>query len=97
MKRNKYFYILVAGFVLWVIETAAFGFNKEPQSGFEGFLDVVAVMLMVFGAIGDITTNLRIHKTYHNITNIKTQKVQFKDEANIASYNVGIKSNKKPL
>lgn len=97
MKRNKYFYILVLGFILWAIETVAFGFNKEPQSGLEGFLDVAAIMLMVFGAIGDITTNLRIHKTYHNITNIKTQKVEFKDEAKIASYNVGVRNSKKPL
>ena len=78
MKRNKYFVILVIGFVLWAIETAAFGFNAKPSSGFEGFLDTIAIIMMVYGMIGDITTNLRITKTYHsvNTNNIKTKNVE---------------------
>lgn len=94
MKRNsKYFVILVIGFALWIAETAYFGFNDKPESGLEGFLDVVTALMMIYGVVGDITTNLRIHKTYHNITNIKTNKVHFQDEPKIMSYNVGMKNS----
>ena len=80
MKRafNKYFIILVVGFVIWVAETAYFGFNKTPESGAEAFLDLVSAAMIIYGIIGDLTTNLRIHKHYHNIstTNVHTKKVE---------------------
>lgn len=76
---NKYFIILVLGFVIWITETAYFGFNKEPESNVEAFLDLVSAGMMIFGIIGDLTRNVRITKHYHNITTnrINTKNVQF--------------------
>lgn len=91
--KNKYFKIAIIGFIIWAIETAAFGFNAKPQSGLEGFLDTIAIILMIYGILGDIATNLHIHKHYKSITNIKTDNVEFKDKANIASYKVGMKNS----
>lgn len=77
LPRNKYFIILLVGFTLWVVETIAFGFNAKPESGLEGFLDTVAFLLMGYGLIGDLLTNVEIHKNYYRYkeTNIKTRSV----------------------
>ncbi len=78
-QRNKYFIILVIGFLLWIAETAAFGFNKEPENGLEAFLDLVSMVMIIYGIIGDLSRNVRITKHYHNITTnrINTKNVQF--------------------
>lgn len=93
MKKSKYFYILVAGFVLWVIETAAFGFNAKPESGLEGFLDTVATIMMLYGVVGDLLTNVEIHKhsNYYKYkeTNIKTRNVEVKGERPTVNYHFG--------
>lgn len=93
MMRNKYFALFVIGFLIWVSETIIFGFNAEPQSGIEGFLDTASLILMGFGAIGDLLTNLRIHKHYHNVTTIRTNKVSIKD--GVISYHVNFKNSDK--
>lgn len=92
LKRPKYFIILVIGFVLWVVETAYFGFNDKPENGVEAFLDAVSFLMIAYGLIGDLLTNVRIQKHYHNTTNINTKKVQFQDEAKIASYNLKMRN-----
>lgn len=95
LKRPKYFTILVIGFVIWIAETAYFGFNDNPENGMEAFLDVVSFGMIFYGLIGDLLTNVRIQKHYHNTTNINTKKVQFQDEAKIASYNVKMRNSPK--
>ena len=50
-KYNKYFY---AGFALWLLETAYFGFNATAQSGAERVFDMVSAAFMAFGMIGSI-------------------------------------------
>lgn len=79
MKRplNKYFIIATIGFIVWVAETAAFGFNAKPHSGLEAFLDVASTLLLAYGIIGDLLSNVEIHKNYYKYkeTNIKTRSV----------------------
>lgn len=79
---NKYFIILVLGFVLWVAETAYFGFNKTPQSGAEGLADTATALMMIYGVIGDLLRNTEIHKNYYKYkeTNISTKKVEIKGD-----------------
>ena len=45
---------------IWAIETAFFGFNDMPETGLEKFLDVISFVLLVWGVIGDITTNQKV-------------------------------------
>lgn len=89
--RNKYFTILVAGFILWIAETAAFGFNKEPANGLEAFLDLVSGGMMIYGLIGDLLTNVEIHKNYYKYkeTNSKTRSVEIKGDNPTLNYAAG--------
>lgn len=49
----RYYNILfVIGFVGWIIETAYFGFNREPINGYEAFFDMMFGVLMILGALG---------------------------------------------
>ena len=82
LPRNKYFTILLIGFVIWIVETAAFGFNAKPESGLEAFLDLLSGGMIFYGLIGDLLKNVEIHKNYYRYkeTNIKTRTV------NIAGY-----------
>lgn len=86
---NKYFIILVIGFIGWIAETAYFGFNKTPESGAEGFLDVVFTVMMIYGLIGDLSRNVRITKHYHNIstTRINTKRVSVEGDNQKVIYN----------
>lgn len=85
---NKYFIILVLGFIAWIAETAYFGFNDKPENGLEATLDVATALMMIYGFVGDLLTNVRIQKHYHNVTNIQTKRVQFSDKPVISSYNI---------
>lgn len=89
--KNKYFVILLAGFVLWVAETAYFGFNAEPENNIEAFLDVVSAGMIIYGLIGDLITNVEIHKNYYKYkeTNIKTRNVEVKGDNPNVHYNFG--------
>lgn len=63
---NRYNKIFLIGFILWIAETAFFGFNSKPENGLESFLDTVSVILMAWGIIGDILSNVTIiKKSYH--------------------------------
>lgn len=81
-RKRRYFLILVIGFVLWIAETAYFGFNDKPESGVEAFLDIVSFGMIFYGLIGDLLTNVEIHKNYYRYkeTNIKTRSVEIKGD-----------------
>lgn len=68
---NKYTYFVIIGFVLWIAETAYFGWNEKAQSSPERILDTVAFVLMAWGIVGDILKNVTIEKR----TNIHTKNV----------------------
>lgn len=76
---NKYFIILILGTVLWLAETAYFGFNDKPENGAEAALDILSFGMIFYGLIGDLLRNVRITKHYHSITTnrINTKNVQF--------------------
>jgi hypothetical protein len=80
--KRKYFVILVLGFLLWIGETATFGFNAKPQSGLEAMLDTVSAAMMIYGIIGDLLTNVEIHKNYYKYkeTHIHTKNVEIKGD-----------------
>lgn len=96
MKR-KYLIIATLGLAICLIETALFGWNWKAESGAERFWDTLSLILVAWGVIGDIATNVQVHKHYNNTTNINTKKVDFKDGAKIMSYNVGFKNSDKPV
>ncbi len=91
---NKYFIILILGFLLWIAETAYFGFNKTPENAAEGLADVATALMVIYGVIGDLSRNVRITKHYHNIstTRINTKKVAVTGDHQKINYNIGVKA-----
>lgn len=72
MKNYKYTIILIVGVLLWVGETAYFGWNMEPLSSQEKVADVISQLVILWGLVGDILANITIQK----VSNIKTQNVE---------------------
>lgn len=60
---NKYIAIALAGFVLWIAETAFFGWSERPVNGFEAILDVLSMALIIWGIGGDILSGVTFTKT----------------------------------
>jgi len=79
MNNRKYLLLIIAGFILWIAETAYFGFNEKPENAVESTLDFIAFTMMFWGIIGDIFSNLTIVKKYNitDTTNITTKTVEF--------------------
>lgn len=72
MKNSTYYRLLVlVGIILWLAETAYFGWNDRPQSNAEKFLDTLSWIFIIWGMLGDISSNLTIKKD----TNINAETV----------------------
>lgn len=65
--------IALVGLVLWAVETAYFGFNKESQSGAESLLDNISFILIGWGILGDLLNGISISKS------IKTDTIVVED------------------
>lgn len=74
--KRFYRWLAILGIALWFAETAYFGFNKTPGSGLEGALDFLSGVMIFWGIIGDLLTNVRITKT--DIVN--TRKMNYIDQ-----------------
>jgi hypothetical protein len=76
MKR-KHLIIIGIGLVVWLAETAAFGWNRTPHSYAEARWDGLGVIIILWGVIGDVLSNVEFHKNYYKYkeTNIKTKTV----------------------
>lgn len=62
---NKYVFLILAGFIIKVIETWYFGWNMEPQSVGEAFWDMTTTVMIVWGLAGDILKNVTWQKSTH--------------------------------
>jgi len=89
---NKYPVIAVIGFMLWLGETWAFGWNAKPQTSGESTLDLISGLLIGWGICGDILRNVKITKNYHNITN--TKKLIYQDQRVNGKTTFGTKANR---
>jgi hypothetical protein len=58
MKVKFHELLIIVGFVIWLAETAYFGFNLEPINNIERSLDSFSVAIILSGLILSITTNL---------------------------------------
>lgn len=83
MKKHFYAIMVLAGLVLWVSETAYFGFNKHAASPAESMLDTISWFLIVWGSIGNVLSGIEIHKNYQsekhyeNNYDVKGQNIKF--------------------
>lgn len=84
MNNRKYLLLIIAGFILWIAETAYFGFNEKPENAVESTLDFIAFTMMFWGIIGDIFSNLTIVKNY----NIKTKDVNIVGDNQKVDYTI---------
>jgi len=50
--------MIITGFVIWIAETAYFGFNLKAISGVERFFDVFSTSLILVGCILNICDNI---------------------------------------
>lgn len=91
--KQKYFAIATVGFVLWLAETAYFGFNATPENNVEKTLDFVSALLIGWGIIGDILKGVEIHKksttVFNETHNITTKKVEVIGDNQKVNYNFG--------
>ena len=71
---NKFDYIFFAGLILWILETAAFGFNDEPINDFEHLTDIISILLVVYGSIGSLFSALKTVVNIHTHGNIEVGK-----------------------
>lgn len=88
--RNKYPYLVFLGLALWLAETWYFGWNDKPENAAEALLDTISVILIGWGLIGDLLRNVRITKTYNNVTNTKKLTIldQRPNGKTIRNYNI---------
>ena len=63
--KNSYKLMSAIGFIIWIAETAYFGWNETAQSAAERILDTLSLVLIFWGIFGDIATNLTIKKGTH--------------------------------
>jgi len=93
---NKYPIIVVIALALWLGESAYFGWNKTAQSPVESFLDLLSGILLFWGIVGDLLRNVRITKTYNNVTNAKKLTIldQRPNGTTVRNYKVSAKDTK---
>lgn len=86
MKR-KHLIIIGIGIAIWLIETAAFGWNKTPHSYAEARWDGIGVIVILWGIIGDVLTGVRITKSTHEVKTyrINTKRVEFTGNAPVTT------------
>lgn len=72
---KPYVALLVSGFTLWVIETCAFGINERPESFLEAILDTAAFIMMFWGVLGDLLSNLYVIKVENPDKNFQIRTI----------------------
>lgn len=60
----QYKIMVTIGFIVWLLGTAYGGFQLEAQSVFEKITDFLGIVLVCWGIIGDLISNLKIVKEY---------------------------------
>lgn len=76
MRKNKYLILVVAGFILWIAETAYFGWNARPETAGERTLDFISGIMIGWGIFGDLLKNITIIKRETTVNNINTKTVE---------------------
>lgn len=77
-KKRFYRWLAILGIVLWLAETAYFGFNDKPENGLEAALDFITAVMIFWGIIGDLLSNLKITK--HEYNNYRANKIIYSDQ-----------------
>lgn len=77
-KKRFYRWLAILGIVLWFAETAYFGFNDKPENGLEGALDALSFIMIGWGIVGDLLSNLKITK--HEYNNYRANKLIYSDQ-----------------
>lgn len=76
MSKHKYMILVVAGFILWIAETAYFGWNRTPETSGEATLDFISGIMIGWGILGDLLRNVTIVKRNTTVNNINTKTVE---------------------
>ena len=59
IKINLNYCLIIGGFIIWLAETAYFGFNLTPQSKAEKFFDLFSSFLILNGTLLEIINMIR--------------------------------------
>lgn len=63
---NKYDWFVVVGLLIWLGETAFFGFNTTAQSGAEKMFDTFSQVLILYGVLCGIATGIKTQVVINN-------------------------------
>lgn len=69
-QTNKYQWFVLGGFIFWFFETGIFGWNQTPINILESVCDVISIIIISWGIIGDVAQHITYKKEY----TINTQK-----------------------
>lgn len=78
MKNYSYKIIFFLGLILWIAETALFGWNDKPVNDYERILDTLSWIFILWGILGDLLSNLKIEKNETNNINTKNVNINGK-------------------
>ena len=70
-KQIFYRNLVVLGFAVWFTTTAIFGWQIEPKSGVDNMFSTLGTILVGWGILGDLGSNL----TFTKATNVKAHRV----------------------
>lgn len=73
-----YRFLVLAGFIFWISESAYFGWNEKPINVFERWADIASQIMLWWGIIGDLLTNIKIEKSETNNINTKNVNINGK-------------------
>lgn len=92
---KNYKLMVLVGLILWIGETAVFGFNQHAQSNLEAILDVISTVLIVWGILGDIFSGITIVKVDKRKTITNTEHLSYIDQRKDGKTKFNLDSNKK--
>jgi hypothetical protein len=77
---NKYEMLMFAGWILWFLESWTFGWNDEPCCLLEKILDIISLLMIIYGLIGSIAFSVmeKAAEEMKLIIDVRLEKI-FKD------------------
>ena len=64
---NKYDWFVIVSLIVWVAETAFFGFHAVAITPLEHLLDQVCLILTIYGGLGGVATAIKTQVFINNV------------------------------
>lgn len=67
---NKHTLFVIFAVTIWIGETIYFGYNEYPKSSIERILDIVSLLFIFWGIVGDIARHIQWHSNQYGQTTV---------------------------